>query len=89
MQLSCIPLRPLRESIHAKARTAGKVVMNEIAKEILRNSSATCSDITLVLTEFMDVIRDHLLNGEEDTVDGFGRFHIRVTSNSVENPANF
>ena len=89
MQLSCIPLRPLRENIHARARKAGKVDMNEIAKEIQRNSSATRSDITLVLTEFMDVIRDHLLNGEEDTVDGFGRFHIRETSNSVENPADF
>ena len=86
MQLSCIPLR---ENIHARARTAGKVDLNEIAKEILRNSSATCSDITLVLTEFMDVIRHHLLNGEEVTVDGFGRFHIRETSNYVENPANF
>ena len=86
MQLSCIPLR---ENIHARARTAGKVDMNEIAKKIQRNSSATRSDITLVLTEFMDVIRHHLLNGEEDTVDGFGRFHIRETSNSVENPADF
>ena len=86
MQLSCIPLR---ENIHARARTAGKVDMNEIAKKIQRNSSATYSDITLVLTEFMNVIRDHLLNGEEVTVDGFGRFHIRETSNSVENPADF
>jgi nucleoid DNA-binding protein len=41
--------------------------MNEIADEIQRNCSATCSDVTLVLTELMDVIRDHLLNGEEVT----------------------
>ena len=77
------------EKYFARARKTGKVGMKEIAEEIQRNCSATCSDVTLVLTEFMDVIRDHLLNGEEVTVEGFGSFHIIVTSDSVENPADF
>ena len=77
------------EKYFARARKTGKVGMKEIAEEIQRNCSATCSDVTLVLTEFMDVIRDHLLNGEEVTVEGFCSFHIRVTSDSVENPADF
>ena len=77
------------EKYFARARKTGKVGMKEIAEEIQRNCSATCSDVTVVLTEFMDVIRDHLLNGEEVTVEGFGSFHIRVTSDSVENPADF
>lgn len=51
--------------------------------------SATCSDVKLVLTELIDVIRDHLLDGEEVTVNGLGSFHVGVTSDSVANPADF
>ena len=77
------------EKYFARARKTGKVGMNEIAEEIQRNCSATCGDVTLVLTELMDVIRDHLLNGEEVTIDGLGSFRVGVTSDSVANPAAF
>ena len=77
------------EKYFARARKTGKIGMNEIAKEIQRNCSATCGDVTLVLTELMDVIRDHLLNGEEVTIDGLGSFRVGVTSDSVANPAAF
>ena len=77
------------EKYFARARKTGKVGMVEIAEEIQRNCSATCGDVTLVLTELMDVIRDHLLNGEEVTIDGLGSFRVGVTSDSVANPAAF
>ena len=77
------------EKYFARTRKTGKIGMNEIAEEIQRNCSATCGDVTLVLTELMDVIRDHLLNGEEVTIDGLGSFHVGVTSDSVVNPADF
>ena len=77
------------EKYFARARKTGKVGMTEIAEEIQRNCSATCGDVTLVLTELMDVIRDHLLNGEEVTIDGLGSFRVGVTSDSVTNPAAF
>ena len=77
------------EKYFARARKTGKVGMKEIAEEIQRNCSATCGDVTLVLTELMDVIRDHLLNGEEVTIDGLGSFRVGVTSDSVTNPAAF
>ena len=77
------------EKYFARARKTGKIGMNEIAEEIQLNCSATCSDVTLVLTELMDVIRDHLLNGEEVTIDGLGSFRVGVTSDSVANPAAF
>ena len=77
------------EKYFARTRKPGKVGMKEIAEEIQRNCSAKCSDVTLVLTELMDVIRDHLLNGEEVTIDGLGSFHVGVTSDSVVNPADF
>ena len=77
------------EKYFARARKTGKVGMVEIAEEIQRNCSATCGDVTLVLTELMDVIRDHLLNGEEVTIDGLGSFRVGVTSDSVTNPAAF
>ena len=38
----------------ARARKTGKVGMKEIAEEIQRNCSATCCDVTLVLTVFLD-----------------------------------
>ena len=63
--------------------------MKGIAEEIQRNCSAKCSDVTLVLTELMDVIRDHLLNGEEVTIDGLGSFHVGVKSDSVANLTDF
>ena len=77
------------EKYFARARKTGKVGMTESAEEIQRNCSATCGDVTLVLTELMDVIRDHLLNGEEVTIDGLGSFRVGVTSDSVTNPAAF
>lgn len=77
------------EKYFARTRKTGKVGMTEIAEEIQRNCSAKCSDVTLVLTELMDVIHDHLLNGEEVTIDGLGSFHVGVTSDSVANPADF
>ena len=77
------------EKYFARARKTGKVGMTEIAEEIQRNCSATCGDVTLVLTELMDVISDHLLNGEEVTIDGLGSFRVGVTSDSVANPAAF
>ena len=77
------------EKYFARARKTRKVGMNEIAEEIQRNCSATCGDVSLVLTELMDVIRDHLLNGEEVTIDGLGSFRVGVTSDSVTNPAAF
>ena len=78
-----------RRKILRKNKKDRKIGMNEIAEEIQRNCSATCGDVTLVLTELMDVIRDHLLNGEEVTIDGLGSFRVGVTSDSVANPAAF
>ena len=77
------------EKYFARARKTGKIGMNEIAEEIQRNCSDTCGDVKLVLTELMDVIRDHLLNGEEVAIDGLGSFRVGVTSDSVTNPADF
>lgn len=37
-----------------RARKTGKVGMKEIAEEIQRNCSATCCDVTLVSTVFLD-----------------------------------
>src|SRR5574344_1721660 len=77
------------EKYFARTRKTGKIDMNEISDEIQRNCSATCSDVKLVLTELIDVIRDHLLNGEEVTVNGLGSFHLGLTSDSISNPADF
>ena len=52
----------------------GKNGVGRHEREILRGCSATSSDVTWVLTELMDVMRGHLLNSEEVSVDGFGIF---------------
>ncbi len=73
----------------ARTRKMGRVGFKQIAKEISRNCSAKPSDVNLVLTELVDVMHHHLLDGHEITIPDIGSFHIGVTSKSVENPADF
>ena len=42
-----------------------------------------------MLTELCEVMRHHLLNGEEIIIPNLGSFHIGIQSDSVENPRDF
>ena len=74
---------------YARTRKIGRVGFAQFAEEISRNSSAKPSDVILVLTELCEVMRHHLLNGEEIIIPNLGSFHIGIQSDSVENPRDF
>ena len=74
---------------YARTRKTGRVGFAQFAEEISRNSSAKPSDVILVLTELCEVMRHHLLNGEEIVIPDLGSFHIGIQSDSVENPRDF
>ena len=74
---------------YARSRKTGSVGFDLFSEEIASNCSAKPSDVILVLTELCDVMRHHLLAGEEIDIPGLGSFHVGVKSDSVENPADF
>ena len=74
---------------YARSRKTGRVGFTQFAEEISRNCTAKPSDVILVLTELCEVMRHHLLNGEEITIPDLGSFHIGIQSDSVENPRDF
>ena len=77
------------ESFYAQAIKSGKVSMNEITDEIVQNCSATRADVILVLTELADVMRQHLLNGEDVSILDLGTFSVSINGKAVKNPDDF
>lgn len=74
---------------YARTRKTGRVGFAQFAEEISRNCSAKPSDVILVLTELCEVMRHHLLNGEEIVIPDLGSIHIGIQSDSVETPSEF
>lgn len=74
---------------YARSRKTGSVGFDQFSEEISENCTAKRSDVILVLTELCDVMRDHLLAGEEITIPHLGSFHVGVKSDSVDNPEEF
>ncbi len=74
---------------YARSRKTEHVGFDQFSEEISRNCSAKPADVILELTELCDVMRDHLLDGEEIVIPDLGSFHIGVQSDSVENPDDF
>lgn len=74
---------------YARSRKTGSVGFDQFSEEISENCSAKRSDVILVLTELCDVMRHHLLAGEEITIPHLGSFHVGVKSDSVESPEEF
>ena len=74
---------------YARSRKTGSVGFEQFSEEISENCTAKRSDVILVLTELCDVMRHHLLAGEEITIPHLGSFHVGVKSDSVENPEEF
>ena len=74
---------------YARSRKTGRIGFTQFAEEISRNCSAKPSDVNLVLTELCEVMRHHLLNGEEIIIPDLGSFHIGIQSDSVEDSRDF
>ncbi|GMO53737.1 MAG: hypothetical protein Pg6C_20170 [Treponemataceae bacterium] len=68
--------------------TGGSVSLQEIAKEIVGRSALSLGDVRSVLSNLVDILPLFLKFGQSVRLEGFGSFHISVTSDGVENPAD-
>ena len=74
---------------YAKAVSQGEITLDEIGKEICRNSSFSEGTVVGVVTELQDTLKEKLRNGQTVVLPGIGRFSLRVESIGVDNPKDF
>jgi predicted histone-like DNA-binding protein len=65
---------------------SGSVGLAEIAKEIADRSSLTFGDVQNVLRNLLEVLPTYIRLGQTIHLEGFGSFHISVTSNGKATP---
>jgi predicted histone-like DNA-binding protein len=62
-------------------KAGGSIVdLKRIAAEIEKRTSATRADITSVLISLLELIPEHLRNGDAVKLDNFGIFRVNVSS---------
>ena len=74
---------------HAKAVSQGEITLDEIGKEICRNSSFSEATVVGVVTELQDALKEKLREGQTVVLPGIGRFSLRVESIGVDHPKDF
>ncbi|GHT13048.1 hypothetical protein AGMMS4956_08610 [Bacteroidia bacterium] len=65
---------------------SGSVGLSEIAKEISDRSSLTFGDVQNVLRNLLEVLPVYIRLGQTIHLEGFGSFHISVTSDGKSTP---
>jgi predicted histone-like DNA-binding protein len=65
---------------------SGSVGLAEIAKEIADRSSLTFGDVQNVLRNLLEVLPTYIRLGQTIRLEGFGSFHISVTSDGKATP---
>ena len=73
----------------AKSVSQGDITLDEIGKEICKNSSFSEGTVTGVVTELQDMLKEKLANGQTVVLPGIGRFSLRVESIGVDDPKTF
>ncbi len=73
----------------AKAVSQGEITLDEICKEISRNSSFSEGTVIGVVTELQDTMKEKLREGQTVVLPGIGRFSLRVESIGVDDPKAF
>lgn len=77
---------------YTKAVTMGEMHTMDLACIINANNSADVADVQTVLTaltEETEVMEQYLGNGQNNVLDGFGRFRLSLECESVKNPQEF
>lgn len=74
---------------YAKAVMTNTVDTDGLATIMQRNCTVKKSDILAVITELIETMQDQLQNSKRVKLNGFGSFKIGITSEGVENAANF
>ena len=73
----------------AKTVNQGDVTFDEIVTELCRKSCLDKGVVTNVVMSLEDLLKEKLADGHTITVDGIGRFRLRVESKGVDDPNKF
>ena len=73
----------------AKAVSQGEITLDEIGKEICKNSSFSEGTVLGIVTELQDTMKEKLREGQTVVLPGIGRFSLRVESIGVDDPKAF
>ena len=65
---------------------AGSVGIHELAKEIMGRSALSLGDVQSVLSNMVEMMPLFLKLGQSIRLEGFGSFHISVTSEGTATP---
>jgi predicted histone-like DNA-binding protein len=65
---------------------SGNVGLKDIAKEIEGRSALSLGDVQSVLSNLMEVLPVFLKLGQSVNLEGFGTFHVSVTSEGTATP---
>lgn len=74
---------------YAKAVSFGTVDLDTLSQEIQDNTSAKRADVYAVLTELVNVMGNHLRNGDRVVLNGFGAFKVGLKSLGADTPEKF
>ena len=74
---------------YAKTVKTGEVTTKQLAKEISHGNSVTEADVYGVITALVARMSHHLRDGQTVVLDDFGRFHLTVQSDMVEQKKDF
>ena len=73
----------------AKTVSQGEVTLDTLAAEACRNGGLSEGSVITVVTEFQNILKQRLADGQTVVIDGIGRFSLRVESIGVDNPKDF
>ena len=74
---------------YAVAQSDGEVTLRELSDEISKISTVSQIDTLAVLESLLQVIPNHLLDGKIVRLGDFGVFRLTLSSEGVENEADF
>jgi predicted histone-like DNA-binding protein len=74
---------------YARAIPGDKVDLETLSQEIQDNTTAKQADVYAVLKELVNVMDNHLKNGDRVVLDGFGSFKIGLKSVAADTREDF
>lgn len=74
---------------YASPSLSGKRDQKAIAKEIAGRSSLTAGDVNNVISNFLDLLPNHLIDGKIVQLGDFGSFRISFSSEGVATEPEF
>lgn len=73
----------------AKTIKRGEAGISELAERVQENTTFKKGEVQGLIVELVDEMRQLLQDGQTVNLEGFGRFHLSVETNSVERPEDF